>query len=106
MKDYEGLIMPSVASVKKYLEVLGTTGQEDILNYLEEVIVLGSFATEVTNKVKEIDFPREKFSPTLGMRKYKEMASSMANKDIICKSCRKTFTDFTRSPRYNSKEGY
>ena len=41
--------MPSVASVKKDLETLGTAGQAEILNYLEEVIVLGSFATEVTN---------------------------------------------------------
>lgn len=32
MKDYGGLIMPSVASVKKDLEALGITGQEEILN--------------------------------------------------------------------------
>ena len=31
--------MPSVASVKKDLEALGTMGQEEILNYLEEVII-------------------------------------------------------------------
>lgn len=29
--------MPSVESVKKDLEALGTTGQEEILAYLEEV---------------------------------------------------------------------
>lgn len=52
--------MPSVASVKKDLDALGTTGQEEILNYLEEVIVLGSFATEVTNEVKENRFSKGK----------------------------------------------
>ena len=75
MKDYGGLIMPSVASVKKDLEALGTTAQEEILNYLEEVIVLGSFATEVTNEVKENRFFKGKVAPTVGMRKYQEMAS-------------------------------
>lgn len=68
----------SVASVKKDLDALGTTGQEEILNYLEEVIVLGSFATEV----KENRFSKGKVCPTVGMRKYQEMASSIANKDI------------------------
>ena len=29
------------------------SGKEEILNYLEEVVILGSFATEVTNEVKE-----------------------------------------------------
>lgn len=36
--------MPSVEFVKIDLEHLGTTGQEEILNYLEEAIVLSSFA--------------------------------------------------------------
>gem|GEM_PF-4672855 len=31
--------MPSVESVKMDLEALGTTGQEEILAYLEQVIV-------------------------------------------------------------------
>jgi len=45
--------MPSVESIKRDIQALGTAGQEQILNYLEEVVVLGSFATEVTNEVKE-----------------------------------------------------
>ncbi|SMC19690.1 hypothetical protein SAMN02745134_00905 [Clostridium acidisoli DSM 12555] len=44
--------MPTVESVKHDIHALGTAGKEEILNYLEEVFVLGSFATEVTNEVK------------------------------------------------------
>ena len=66
MNDYGGLIMPSVESVKMDLEALGTTGQEEILAYLEEVIVLGSFATEVTNEVKENRFSKGKVCPCCG----------------------------------------
>lgn len=41
---------------KKDIEALGTAGKEEILQYLEEVFISGSFATEVTNKVKENSF--------------------------------------------------
>jgi hypothetical protein len=37
--------MPTVESVKNDIEALGTAGQEEILHYLEEVFVLGLFAT-------------------------------------------------------------
>lgn len=37
--------MPSVDSLKNDLEALGIAEQEEILNYLEDVLVLGSFAT-------------------------------------------------------------
>lgn len=52
--------MPSVDSVKKDLDALGIAEQVEILNYLEEVIILGSFPTEVTNDVKENRFSRGK----------------------------------------------
>jgi len=44
---------------------LGAAGQEEILHYLEEVFVLGSFATEVTNEVKENRFSRRESLPSL-----------------------------------------
>jgi len=92
--------MPSVASVKKDLDALGTTGQEEILNYLEEVIVLGSFATEV----KENRFSKGKVCPHCGHEEVSRNGKFNSKQRYICKSCRKTFTDFTRSPRYNSKK--
>jgi transposase-like protein len=58
--------MISVESVKMDLEALGTTEQEEILAYLEEVIILGSFATEVTNEVKENRFSKGKVCPCCG----------------------------------------
>ena len=52
--------MPSVESIKRDIHALGTAGKEEILNYLEEVVILGSFATEVTNEVKENRFSKGK----------------------------------------------
>ncbi len=58
--------MPTVESVKHDIDALGTAGKkEEILNYLEEVFVLGSFATEVTNEVKENRFSKGESLPSL-----------------------------------------
>lgn len=50
--------MPNIESVKRDIQALGKSGQEAIFKYLEEVVVLGSFATEVTNEVKENRFSK------------------------------------------------
>ena len=58
--------MPNVESVKKDIQALGKSGQEAIFKYLEEVVVLCSFATEVTNEVKENRFSKGKVCPYCG----------------------------------------
>lgn len=96
--------MPTVESVKIDIEALGTAGQEEILRYLEEVFVLGSFATEVTNEVKENRFSRGKVCPHCGHDEVSRNGKYDGKQRYICKSCRKTFTDFTLSPKHNSKK--
>lgn len=96
--------MPSVESIIKEIETLGIGGQEQILNYLEEVIVLGSFATKVANEVKENRFSKGKVCPCCGHEHVSRNGKFNGKQRYICKSCRRTFTDFTRSPQYNSKK--
>lgn len=96
--------MPTVESVKKDIEALGTAGKEEILQYLEEVFVLGSFATEVTNEVKENRFSRGKVCPHCEHDEVSRNGKYNGKQRYICKSCRKTFTDFTLSPKHNSKK--
>ncbi len=68
--------------MKLVIEALGTSGKEEILQYLEEVFVLGSFATEVTNEVKENRFSGGKSALIVEIMKYPEMESIMQSKDI------------------------
>jgi transposase-like protein len=96
--------MPTVESVKHDIDALGTAGKEEILNYLEEVFVLGSFATEVTNEVKENRFSRGKVCPHCEHDEVSRNGKYHGKQRYICKSCRKTFTDFTLSPKHNSKK--
>lgn len=96
--------MPSVEYIIKEIQTLGATAQEEILNYLEEVLVLGSFANQVTNEVKENRFSKGKVCPHCDYDKVSRNGKFNGNQRYICKGCGKTFTDFTRSPRYNSKK--
>ncbi len=96
--------MPSIESVKKDLEILGEIGQEIINNYLEEVFILGSFASHVVNEVKENRFSKGKVCPHCAHEEVSRNGKFNGTQRYICKSCRKTFTDFTRSPKHNSKK--
>ena len=96
--------MPNVESIKRDIQTLGTAGKEEILNYLEEVVILGSFATEITNEVKENRFSKGKVCPHCGHDEVSRNGKFNQKQRYICKSCRKTFTDFTLSPHYNSKK--
>ncbi len=96
--------MPTVESVKKDIESLGTAGKEQILQYLEEIFVLGSFATEFTNEVKENRFSKGRICPHCECDKISRNGRYHGKQRYICKHCRKTFTDFTLSPKHNSKK--
>lgn len=96
--------MPNVELIKREIQSLGTIEQEEILNYLEEMIVLGSASTEVVNEVKENRFSKGKVCPYCGNEEVSRNGKYSGKQRYICKSCRRTFTDFTRSPRYNSKK--
>ena len=52
--------MPSVASIIKDLDTLRVIEQEEILNHLEEIVILGSCAVDVTDEVKENRFSKGK----------------------------------------------
>src|SRR5665647_1821649 len=96
--------MPSVESIIKDLDTLGAIEQEEILNHLEEIIVLGSYAAEVTDEVKENRFSKGKVCPHCDHDRVSRNGKYNGKQRYICKSCKRTFTDFSRSPRHNSKK--
>lgn len=93
--------MPTVKSVKNDIETLG---KAEILHYLEEVFILGSFATEVTNEVKRNIFSRGKVCSNCEHAEVSRNGKHNGKQKYICKSCQKTFTNFTFSPKHNRKK--
>lgn len=66
--------------------------------------MLGSFATEVANEVKENRFSRGEACPHCGHDEVSRNEKYKEKQRYICKFCRKTFTDFTLSPKHNSSK--
>ncbi|WP_315077495.1 IS1595 family transposase [uncultured Clostridium sp.] len=96
--------MRRVESIKLDLQTLNESEREEILNYLQENIILGSLSTQITNEVKESRFSRGKVCPHCENHEISRNGKFNGKQRYICKTCNKTFTDFTYSPRYNSKK--
>ncbi len=99
-----GTIMPSIESVKEDIKSLDIFAQEQILEFIEEIIVLGSFASVLATEIKENRFSRGKVCPFCNRNEVSRNGKSNGTQIYICKCCKKTFTDFTRSPMHNSKK--
>lgn len=92
--------MPNVSSILSEIKSLSLYQQEQILSHLEEHLVLGSQVTQVSKEVKEMRFSKGKVCPHC---KGDDILRN-GKQRYICRSCRKTFTDFTNSATYKSKK--
>lgn len=72
--------------------------------FLEEVIVFGSQVNQITQDVKEYRFAKGKICPHCGAETVSRNGKYNGKQRYMCKSCRKTFTDFTNSATYKSKK--
>lgn len=81
--------MPTIESIKKDIHSLGYAEKEEILNYLEEVITFGAASNEITENIKDPDFPREKSVRIVLMKMYQDMVNTKTSKDISANHARK-----------------
>ena len=95
--------MPTIESIKKDIHSLGYADKEEILNYLEEVITFGAVSKEITKNIKESRFSKGKTCPYCSHEEISRYGRYNNKQRYLCKSCRKTFTDFTLSPKHNSR---
>lgn len=75
-----------------------------VYEFLEDIIEFYGFGYEVTNKIKENRFSKGKVYPYCGHEEVTRYRRYNKKQRYKCKSCKKTFTDFTRSPISNSKK--
>ena len=95
--------MPTIESIKKDINSLGYADKEEILNYLEKVITFGAVAKEITKNIKESRFSKGKTCPYCSHEEISRYGRYNNKQRYLCKSCGKTFTDFTLSPKHNSR---
>lgn len=96
--------MPTYNTVITDLQTLDPAEQEWVLNYLEQVLILGPQVAEVTEEIKENRFSRGKVCPHCSHEEVTRNGKYNGKQRYICKSCKKTFTDFSRSPHHGSKK--
>ena len=96
--------MANVQSIIRDMQTLGQEERETLFNYLEEILVPASIGDEITDNVKENRFSKGKVCPRCEHDQVSRNGKYNGTQRYICKSCGKTFTDFTRSPRHNSKK--
>lgn len=96
--------MSSIESILKEISALGSIAESVIFRTLEEKITLKGYVSDVTNEVKENRFSKGKCCPHCESDSVCRNGKYSGKQRYLCKSCRKTFTDFTNSPCYNSKK--
>lgn len=96
--------MPNVKSILNDIEKLPLHQKEQILSTLEEILVLGSQVSQVEQEVKEFRFSKGKVCPICGSETISRNGKYKGKQRYICKSCKKSFTDFTNSATYKSKK--
>lgn len=96
MANYQSLISD--------VDKLSVFQKEQLYSYLEEVLLLGSQVGQVTQEVKEFRFAKGKVCPYCNAETVSRNGKYKDKQRYICKSCNKTFTDFTNSAIYKSKK--
>ena len=96
--------MADIKSFISDIQKLSISQQEQLLSYLEELLVLGSQVGQVTQEVKEFRFAKGKVCPHCSADTVSRNGKYKGKQRYICKSCNKTFTDFTNSATYKSKK--
>ena len=89
--------MPNVKSILNDIEKLPLHQKEQILSTLKEILVLGSRVSQVEQEVKEFRFSKGKVYPICSSENISRNGKYNGKQRYICKSCKKTFTDFTIS---------
>lgn len=83
--------MASVNSLISDIQKISVSQQEQLLSYLEELLVLGTQVGQVTQEVKEFRFAKGKICPNCSAETVSRNGKYRGKQRYICKSCNKTF---------------
>ncbi|MGL4762255.1 MAG: IS1595 family transposase [Sarcina sp.] len=96
--------MTGIESIINQIDTIGVSAESLIYHILEERRATRGYVSDVTNDVKESRFSKGKCCPRCESGSVCRNGKYNGKQRYLCKSCKKTFTDFTYSPSYNSKK--
>ncbi len=95
--------MPSVSSVKLDISKLSEFELEDLQNFITEILMMGSFTRNLPRDCRESRFSSGSNCPHCHKEGIVKHGKVKGRQRFRCKTCGKTFNDFTLSPLSNSK---
>lgn len=96
--------MPNVSTILADIKTLPNGDKEQLFNVLGEIIIFSFHAKNLTQDVRKQRFSEGKICPHCPSKAVVRNGLSKGKQRYICKSCKKTFSDFTHSPIANSKK--
>ena len=96
--------MPNVTSILAEVKTLSDYEKEQLFNAIGEIITFSSYAKNLTQEVRESRFAKDKVCPHCSSELVVRNGKYNGKQRYKCKSCKKTFSDFTYSPVAHTKK--
>ncbi len=89
--------MPSVVTLKEDIKELSDFQLQELFNYIGEIMTLNSISSNLNNEFKEIRFTKGEVCPHCNSTSVVKNGKLNGKQRYICKSCKKSFNDLTKS---------
>ncbi len=89
--------MNTLKSIEKFATQLNEDQIEALLEYIEEILVLDTTSSQITNDVREARFSKGKVCPHCESHQICRNGKYKDKQRYLCRECGKIFTDFTFS---------
>lgn len=97
--------MNNVSALLAQAKALSKQEQEELLSQLEDFVVLGSQAKQITKEVKEMRFSKGRVCCHCNGTNVVRNGKNNGVQRYLCRGCNKSFSDLTSSATYRSKKG-
>lgn len=90
--------MPNISKMEAYLKTLPAADLQGLFDFIGEVLTFGSIKSSLGVEIKESRFKKGEVCPHCGSNAIKKNGKVSGKQRYFCKSCRKSFSEFTMSP--------
>lgn len=100
----EVCLMSNVSTILADVRSLSNNEKEELFNAIGEILTISSYSNNLTQEVRESRFSKGKICPHCTSEIVVRNGKYKGKQRYICKTCKKTFSDFTYSPVAHSKK--
>ena len=95
--------MANIAKMESFLKTLPDYELQGLFDYIGEILTFGSIKSSLNTEIKESRFSKGQMCPHCRSNSVKKNGKASERQRYFCKSCRKSFSEFSMSPLAYSK---